>query len=161
MKKQLVILPDQYRRRSAIVFLTLTAVLVLLFWESGISGSGALAAFFFVGMIGLGGSVSFETRIFPGEREKQVTRVWYLGGIVPVGKRSYPAVAFRGVQPRFLPEAQHDTWQVGLVTDRGRFLMVTYFSSRTLKHPYEETARFRDYLAHLLEVPVLGEEQAA
>jgi len=153
MNADLVILPDNYQRRSAIFIMGCAAVLALLFWAGGVAGSNAIATGCFLGMASLCGLLSFETRI--SQRKKRVMRAWSLAGFIPLWERAYRFDALRGVRHRLIPDAQHDLWQVGFVTDEGTFLMVTYFTSRNQKHPQAEAERFLDYLAGMLEVPVL------
>jgi len=156
MRKELVILPDAYRKRTALVVLMITGVLGLLFWRNGVSGSNAAAAFVFLALINLGGLLSFETHI--SEEERKVARVWLLGGLFAIWKRVYPFESLRGVQQLFVPDNVYDLWLVGLVTASGRFLMVTYFSSRNLTAPDADAERFRAYLAGILRMPVLDVE---
>jgi hypothetical protein len=151
--QELVILPDAYRERSAVFVLLVTALLGILFWQNGVTGSSAVAAFSLTAVIGLSGSLSFETRI--SEAEQRVVRLWRLGGFLPVWKRTYPFTSLRGVQQFCFADADKDVWRVGLVTASGKFLMVTYFSSRILKEAHSEAERFQDYLARILCVPVL------
>jgi hypothetical protein len=153
MKNELVILPDAYGRRIAVFVFAIMAVLALLFWASGISGSNAVAAFSFTAVMGLCGLLSFETRISEGQR--CVARVWRLGGVIPVWRRAYHFDDLRGVQQLWFADAERDVWKVGLVTASGRFLMVTYFNSRTQSAPAAEAQRFQDYLARTIGVPVL------
>ena len=51
MKKELVILPDGYARRTAIFVLFIVAIITLLLWHGGISGLNAVAAFSFTALI--------------------------------------------------------------------------------------------------------------
>src|SRR2546421_12589703 len=123
MNKELVILPDMYAKRSAGFVLAFTAVLAALFVETGVSGSNALAAFSFTGVVAICGLLSFETRISPDQH--RIARVWRLGGVIPVWCKTYPFSVFSGIQQLYFSEAQCDIWQVGLVTGSGRVLMVT------------------------------------
>jgi len=153
MKKELVILPDAYGKRSAVFVLAMMALLAVLFWQAGVAGSGAVAAFSFTVAVSVCGLLSFETRI--SERERQVVRAWHLGGLIPVWRRVYSFDVLRGVQQLHFAEAERDVWQVGLVTASGRFLMVTYFNSPDQNTPPEDAQRFQDYLARTVDLPVL------
>ena len=159
MNDELIILPDAYRRRTAVFGLAMAFVLALLFWKSGVSGPGSVPAFSLVLVVSLGGLLSFETRISPGL--KRVVRLWNLGGLVPVWKRVYPFGYFRGVQCVCVADGEHNLWQVGLVTGSGGFLMITYFTSRTSRFPARHADRFRDYLAGLMGMRVLNEQKEA
>jgi len=153
MKKELVILPDAYGKRSAVLVLAIMALLSFLFWQAGVAGSSAVAAFSFIAAMSVCGLLSFETRI--SERERHVVRAWHLAGIIPVWRRAYSFDVLRGVQQLHFAEAERDVWQVGLVTASGRFLMVTYFNSPTQNTPPEDAQRFQEYLARTVDLPVL------
>src|ERR1051326_2045723 len=157
MSKELIILPDQYGQRGALFFLSIASLLAFLFWRCGGAGSAAIAAFSFAGIVGLGGLITFETRI--SQEKLRFVRVWTLAGVLPIWKQFFPFASLQGVQQWYSTEGEHDMWRVGLVTSSGRFLMVTYFSSRTLKAPLEEAERFGMYLAGLLGLPVLEAEK--
>ena len=159
MKQELVILPDMYARRSAVFVLVVTGILVVLLLRTNVAGLNAVAALSFTCAITFCGLFSFETHI--SQSAQKVVRVWRLGGVIPLWRRTYPFDSLRGIQQLGVADAQFDIWQVGLVTAAGRFLMVTYFTSRNLKEPLSDAERFRNYLASILNVPVLEEEQEA
>src|SRR5256885_919916 len=123
MKKELVILPDGYARRTAIFVLFIVAIITLLLWHGGIFRLKAVAAFSFTGIVAVGALLSFEPRI--RQDQQRVVRVWQLGGLLPIWRRAYSFGSFQGVQQVYIPEVQHNTWQVGLLSTAGKFLMVT------------------------------------
>src|SRR5207248_503732 len=112
-----------------------------LLWQSGVAGSGAVAAFSFTALIAACGLLSFETRI--SAAQQTVARVWRLAGLIPLWRRTYSFDCVRGVQQLWVAEGEHDMWRVGLVTESEKFLMVTYFSSRNLAQPAAVAERFQ------------------